>query len=438
MEINKKKEGYELNLNTYEIDDDYNITTPNSTWFLLRKEFMDERMNEYNIKEGDILRIGRILVRIKTIKFAKNNQNKNKANDNNKSVNTNFSQELKEITSPIKTKKIKESKDSTQTKLCRICYGEEETQDNPLVQPCICSGSMKYIHLNCLKTWINTSVNIKLESTEYCNVYTYKPAECELCKTTFPDFIRHKGKLYEILDFYNDFNSFLIFECITQDKSQSKYIYVVNLDIPNNRINIGRGHNSNVLLNDISKIIISDNNSKFGTLILVQTKDIKLSPELMLYLQIGRTYLKIQSKKPYSLFGCCGVSEKKDSDYYYLQNSDKHKFQNKLTVKTEIDNTIDGDIEEKNHEIKEDNKDIDLLKTKVNLMDDNDLEGLLLTSPFETNGGNNQNDFIEKESKKDLIDKDNDVKIEKNDKDKDSSIVINDDDKSNGENNNIR
>ena len=37
----------------------------------------------------------------------------------------------------------------------------------------------------------------------------------------------------------------------------------------------------------------------------------------------------------------------------------------------------------------------------------NDLEGLLLTSPFETNGGNNQNDFIEKESKKDLIDKDN-------------------------------
>ena len=108
MEINKKKEGYELNLNTYEIDDDYNITTPNSTWFLLRKEFMDERMNEYNIKEGDILRIGRILVRIKTIKFAKNNQNKNKANDNNKSVNTNFSQELKEFNEIYSFKLLKD------------------------------------------------------------------------------------------------------------------------------------------------------------------------------------------------------------------------------------------------------------------------------------------------------------------------------------------
>ena len=273
-------------------------------------------MNEYNIKEGDIIKIGRIMIRIKTIKFSKKNSSnkninktdKNKNNDN-KSINTNCSQNLEEIKSPIKqSKKIKENKEPTNNKLCRICYGEEESKENPLVQPCICSGSMKYIHLNCLKTWINTSVNIKLDSTEYCNIYTYKPAECELCKTTFPDFIRHKGKLYDIVDFYSNFDSYLIFECLFIDKTQNKYIYVVNLDIPNNKINIGRGHSSNVLLNDISvsrlhcilkidknakKIFISDNNSKFGTLILVQTNYITLSYELVLHLQIGRTYLKM-------------------------------------------------------------------------------------------------------------------------------------------------
>ena len=92
-------------------------------------------------------------------------------------------------------KKVKEPKEAKSNRLCRICYGEEENDENPLLQPCTCSGSMKYIHLNCLKTWINTSVNIKLESSEYCNIYSYKPAECELCKTTFPDFVRHKGKL---------------------------------------------------------------------------------------------------------------------------------------------------------------------------------------------------------------------------------------------------
>ena len=71
LEVQKKQGGFELNLNEYDTDKEYNITTPNSTWFLLRKEFMDDRTNEYNIKEGDILKIGRILIRIKTIKFAK-------------------------------------------------------------------------------------------------------------------------------------------------------------------------------------------------------------------------------------------------------------------------------------------------------------------------------------------------------------------------------
>ena len=73
LEIIKNNKGFELNLNEYEIDKEYNITTPNSTWFLLRKEFMEERMNHYNLKEGDILKIGRILIRIKTIRFSKNN-----------------------------------------------------------------------------------------------------------------------------------------------------------------------------------------------------------------------------------------------------------------------------------------------------------------------------------------------------------------------------
>ena len=386
---------------------------------------MEERMNQYNLKEGDFIKIGRVLIRIKTIKFSKNNNN----NDNNKSINTNFSQILKEVQTieTNKMKKMKESKDTTINKVCRICYGEEESEDNPLVQPCTCSGSMKYIHLNCLKTWINTSVNIKLESTEYCNIYSYKAAECELCKTTFPDFIRYKGKLYVILDYYNNFSSFAIFECLITDKTSNKYIYVVNLDIPDKIIKIGRGHGSNILLNDISvsrihcflninksakKIFLSDNNSKFGTLILVQTNSIILTPELILFLQVGRSFLKILLKKSVSIFSCCGVNEKKNLDYYYLQNYDKQKFQHKLTVKTENDSMNDYDEKNKIIDIKEEEKNIDFMRTKVNLMEDNDLDGLLLTKPFETNNENNENELIDEEEKNE----------------KESSIVINDND----------
>ena len=33
---------------------------------------------------------------------------------------------------------------------------DEDTDSNPLIQPCLCSGSLKYIHLDCLRQWIGT------------------------------------------------------------------------------------------------------------------------------------------------------------------------------------------------------------------------------------------------------------------------------------------
>ncbi len=112
LEIIKNNKGFELGLNDYEIDKEYNITTPNSTWFLLRKEFMDDKMNVYNLKEGDILKIGRLLVRIRTIRFSKNNNNNKKdKNNDEKSINTNFSQSLQEIRIEHNTIKKKEPKE---------------------------------------------------------------------------------------------------------------------------------------------------------------------------------------------------------------------------------------------------------------------------------------------------------------------------------------
>jgi len=40
---------------------------------------------------------------------------------------------------------------------CRICF-EPETSDNPLIAPCRCTGSSKYIHEKCLNTWRYTNL----------------------------------------------------------------------------------------------------------------------------------------------------------------------------------------------------------------------------------------------------------------------------------------
>ena len=51
---------------------------------------------------------------------------------------------------------------------CRICRGEA-TQDEPLFYPCKCSGSIKYVHQDCLMEWLSHS----------------QKKHCELCKTPF-------------------------------------------------------------------------------------------------------------------------------------------------------------------------------------------------------------------------------------------------------------
>ena len=43
-------------------------------------------------------------------------------------------------------------------KMCRICWEKEiDTEDNPLIHPCLCSGSIKWVHRQCLLKWIKMS-----------------------------------------------------------------------------------------------------------------------------------------------------------------------------------------------------------------------------------------------------------------------------------------
>jgi len=47
---------------------------------------------------------------------------------------------------------------------CRICL----EYDGDLFSPCMCKGSIKYVHRNCLETWINSTTNAN--SRDYCSM----------------------------------------------------------------------------------------------------------------------------------------------------------------------------------------------------------------------------------------------------------------------------
>jgi len=56
---------------------------------------------------------------------------------------------------------------------CRFCLQPQEADKDPLISPCHCKGSAKYVHINCLKTWRQTTVNP--EAVE----------RCQLCREEF-------------------------------------------------------------------------------------------------------------------------------------------------------------------------------------------------------------------------------------------------------------
>ena len=411
----KKNENSEfyLNFNKIEYDDTENISSLNNAWILLKPQKMENNTFKYNIKEGDILKIGRITIRITEIKNKKENNdyylngkdisnnsiNIINSNDNSRVINeiveiSNIKKNFKEkkqlnsvstganqtvastkqsVKNIIKEGKVileskndinivneNDSLDSkenlkredlnfskrklSKNKICRICYMEEDdSEENPLLNPCICSGSMKYIHFNCLRQWINSKCYSKIENTNIdCSIYKIKPLECELCKSKFPDLIVKNENTFNISEFKPEYDNYLIFESLTLDKNKNKYIYIVALN--DNNILIGRDKASNILFSDISvsrihcklineknNIYICDNDSTFGTLVLIQSNSLNLEGDLPLYIQIGRTFFKILPMKKKSKFLCCNVSEKPYNNFYFEQNKNKVFYIKKIT-----------------------------------------------------------------------------------------------------------
>ena len=56
--------------------------------------------------------------------------------------------------------------------MCRVCF-EDEADADKLITPCRCKGSSKFIHRECLKTWLMSQMRERLE------------ARCEVCKYLF-------------------------------------------------------------------------------------------------------------------------------------------------------------------------------------------------------------------------------------------------------------
>lgn len=168
------------------------------------------------LSEGDYIKLGRVFFHIKEINFDKKPEN----------TQLNF---------------LKDKEYSP----CRICLSDAFEKDDPLISPCKCTGSLQYIHLRCLKEWLNSKI-----TTRKCETYSYiswEKLECELCKTNlncnFPyisyilpifslqDHMQLHGTQQNLIDFATPANYILI-ETFGK-KNLLKGIYVLNTSAKN-------------------------------------------------------------------------------------------------------------------------------------------------------------------------------------------------------------
>ncbi|CAG9321062.1 unnamed protein product [Blepharisma stoltei] len=246
-------------------------------WLVVRSYKQPGLENGYELSEGEVVKFGRVRFRIRSIK-------------------TTPSRELDTIDDEAL---IVDSTIGSECKICRICLSDGSEPENPMISPCKCSGSVKYIHFNCLLRWISSRLAVK--SNENLNSYYWKSAVCEICKQEFPMSINYQGRTSELFPIEKPSAPYLILEEISKEKS-SKSIHVVHLTTKNS-IRLGRGHESELRISDISvsrchahilfrngSFYLEDNRSKFGTLIEV-SEGYALDPNSQIAMQVGRTVI---------------------------------------------------------------------------------------------------------------------------------------------------
>ena len=96
---------------------------------------------------------------------------------------------------------------------------------------------------------------------------------------------------------------------MSHEKNSSRIIHIIKPTLLKSEFKLGRGHNADLRINDISvsrvhsmirlqngKFILEDNDSKFGTMVLVKQR----TPLLPLHnkaVQIGRTVINFMVKE---------------------------------------------------------------------------------------------------------------------------------------------
>ena len=324
--INDHKDEYKLenNIPTLVQPTEKNINElSNKIWYVLRNDPIQSNNSnqtivnnndDYYLCKNDVIKLGRVKYSLNEINIPSRQNNIERSQPLNDPTKYDIDELNKNTESVFDF--IFQAKDSSEykdipddEKICKICYSEENDKEkNPLVHLCNCNGGLRFSHFECIKKWMETKLMIKENEKKTVKSYNIKSFNCEICKTPYPFKFKLNGieKPFELIDLQKPSGvDYIILESLNQMKENCniKSIHIIQLN--GDELTIGRGHESDVRINDISvsrkhailkynindgTLLLRDLKSKFGTLILIK-KPLTIK-EKKIHLQIGRTYIE--------------------------------------------------------------------------------------------------------------------------------------------------
>mmetsp|Transcript_33277 Transcript_33277/g.86279 ORF Transcript_33277/g.86279 Transcript_33277/m.86279 type:complete len:361 (-) Transcript_33277:144-1226(-) len=246
----------------------------------------DLPQRNHHVMEGDIIKLGRFKLRVRQVVPS--------------AVDGGVVPQLNLDDTELLTVEDQEQLHSTP---CRICLLEGAgAPDDPLVSPCKCKGSIRYVHLACLRHWINGRLNF-----EGSGSYFYKQLPCELCHEAYPAYLVEGAdqRRTPLVQVPHTEPPFVVLEnSVRESQSAQRGLHVISL-AEQKVLKLGRGHESDVRIADVSisrchatmrfhrgAFVLEDHASKFGTLVAMRkTRPIDSNT---LTVQCGRTVLRLQ------------------------------------------------------------------------------------------------------------------------------------------------
>lgn len=140
--------------------------------------------------------------------------------------------------------------------------------------------------------------------------YYWKKFECEICKQSYPYIFKRKNQLFKLIDIEEPAPTaqYILLESMPLDKNTSRNIHMLTVTDKKSEFKLGRGHESEVRINDISVsrchaiikcrkdgFYIEDNLSKFGTIVLLKEK-LRLAEDHTMAVQVGRSVVSFTIK----------------------------------------------------------------------------------------------------------------------------------------------